>query len=821
MSSLSSVGSGTASSLISPTTSSSSSSTGAISSNGGAGTISVGGLVSGLNTSQIIQGLLAVQQQQITNVQNQESNVQSQETAYKALQAQLLNFQSAVSTLAQTANGPFDGRTATSSAPSVVTAAGSAGAVPGVYSFTVGSLAAANSIDSQGYASAGSQITTGTFTIASGAKSATITLDNTNNTLQGLAAAINTANVGVTASVINSGSGSQPYHLLLTATKTGTANAITIDTTGLGASNSGSGATRPTFGVSDAVAGNTNTSTATVTAGGSYTGTAPDTYTFTVQSVGNGGDLSNGGTVTLAYQNGNDSVSGTLNLTAANLNQPVSVANGLNIRVGAGQLVQGDTFAVSTSVATVQQAANASVTLGSGSGALTVSSSSNTVNTAIPGVTLNLLAASPSTPVQVTVANDTTTAQTAIQNFVSAYNSVMSTIASDVSYDPTTNTAGVLLGNSSILNIQNQLLNLAISPVAGANPKLSSLSALGITSDDTGQLQINSTTLNNVLSGNVSGVTIGDVRNLFTLGGQSTNVGVAFANATSATRASATAYGVVVTKAALQAALTGSALGANTQVASGSNTFTLTVNGVASNAITVPPSSGAGYTPAALVAAVQAAINSDPSVGGEGVTVGLQNNALTLTTGNYGSGATLGISAAGFLGFAAGTSAAGQDVAGSFLVNGVTESATGSGQLLTGNSGNANTAGLAVNVTLLPSQVSSPPTTPVANLTFTQGLASQLGNALNSLLDPTTGQLQVINQNFQQQLSTYAAQVKQLQAQYNAQQANLETEFTNMETTLSSLKSTSSFISQQTAALEALQLGSSGVGSSIGSSSGG
>src|SRR5579872_445048 len=113
MSSLSSVsGANTASNLLSSTTSSAGSNS--------AGTISVGGLVSGLNTSQIIQGLLAVQQQQITAVQNRESATQAKETAYKALQAQLLGFQSSVAQLAQTTNGPFDGRTATSSNTSAV-----------------------------------------------------------------------------------------------------------------------------------------------------------------------------------------------------------------------------------------------------------------------------------------------------------------------------------------------------------------------------------------------------------------------------------------------------------------------------------------------------------------------------------------------------------------------------------------------------------------------------------------------------------------------------------------------------------------------------
>jgi flagellar capping protein FliD len=92
----------------------------------------------------------------------------------------------------------------------------------------------------------------------------------------------------------------------------------------------------------------------------------------------------------------------------------------------------------------------------------------------------------------------------------------------------------------------------------------------------------------------------------------------------------------------------------------------------------------------------------------------------------------------------------------------------------------------------------------VASVSVTQGLAAQLGAALNNMLDPSTGQFQAIDQGFQQQLSTYATQVQRLQAQYNAQQAALETEFTNMETTLSTLKNTASFISAQTNATDAL-----------------
>src|SRR5262249_28048436 len=159
--------------------------------------------------------------------------------------------------------------------------------------------------------------------------------------------------------------------------------------------------------------------------------------------------------------------------------------------------------------------------------------------------------------------------------FVTNYNSVITAIDADVKYDAQTNTAGVLLGDTSIVGIQDQLRNLVTGVVAGANPKLNNLSARGITSDDTGQLQINSSQLTRVLPGQVSGVTLADVRRLFATAGTSTNPGVTFVNATNATKPSATAYGVDITQAALQATVTADTT-PSLSIASGNNTFTLT-----------------------------------------------------------------------------------------------------------------------------------------------------------------------------------------------------------------------------------------------------
>jgi len=107
-----------------------------------------------------------------------------------------------------------------------VTATTTTGVVAGSYSVNVQKIATANQISSGAYAS-GATLGTGTVTVGLGSSSMSITLDSTNNTLSGLASAINSSstNPGVTASVVTASDG---QHLVLTSTKTGAANTVTI-----------------------------------------------------------------------------------------------------------------------------------------------------------------------------------------------------------------------------------------------------------------------------------------------------------------------------------------------------------------------------------------------------------------------------------------------------------------------------------------------------------------------------------------------------------------------------------------------------------------
>ena len=246
-------------------------------------TASINGLATGLDTSSIIQGLLAIDNQHVTDLQTKQSQVTAEQTAFQTIDAQLLALQAATTPLSLTQNSVFDGLTATSSDPTQVTAAASTGATPGVYSVQVNALATAQEIASQGFSDADAAVTQGTFQIQVGAgAAATVTVDGTNDTLQGLADAINNAGAGVTASVVNDGSGNDPYRLLLTSNQSGADNAIQI-TNNLAAD--GGGAVNPVFNsnyvgaaVTSASYNGTSTPTANTGAGG-YTGTSNNTYT--------------------------------------------------------------------------------------------------------------------------------------------------------------------------------------------------------------------------------------------------------------------------------------------------------------------------------------------------------------------------------------------------------------------------------------------------------------------------------------------------------------------------------------------------------------
>jgi len=133
-----------------------------------------------------------------------------------------------------------------------------------------------------------------------------------------------------------------------------------------------------------------------------------------------------------------------------------------------------------------------------------ISSSTNTVTGAIQGVTLTLNSASPGSTQTLTVAPDTGSVTTAINNFVNAYNTVITSINQQFQVDANGN-GGTLTGDSSLRTLQSSLLNDVNYALTGNNG-IVNLSSLGVNLQNDGTLSVDNSTLSSALSNNFSNV---------------------------------------------------------------------------------------------------------------------------------------------------------------------------------------------------------------------------------------------------------------------------------------------------------------------------
>ncbi len=134
-----------------------------------------------------------------------------------------------------------------------------------------------------------------------------------------------------------------------------------------------------------------------------------------------------------------------------------------------------------------------------------ISSATNTVTGALSGVTLNLVSAAPSTPVQLSVGPNTSAITTAVSNFVGAYNALMTKINAQFAVDATTHTAGPLASDVALRSLQSSLLS-DVTYAMSSNNGFTNLAALGIDMANDGTLSINDAAFNDALTNNFSAV---------------------------------------------------------------------------------------------------------------------------------------------------------------------------------------------------------------------------------------------------------------------------------------------------------------------------
>lgn len=209
------------------------------------GLVSSLGVGSGLDLSGVITKLMSVEQQPLTKLYQKEASYQTKLTAYGSLQGALSTFQSAVKKLTDASQ--YTSLSASSSATSILTASANKGAQVGTHDITVSTLAQKQKLATSSVTDATASIGTGTLTFQFGtisggtltngvysgasfsqnadASTQTVTIDSSHSSLSGIRDAINSAAIGVTASLVNDGTGTR---LVLSSDNSGAAYSMKV-----------------------------------------------------------------------------------------------------------------------------------------------------------------------------------------------------------------------------------------------------------------------------------------------------------------------------------------------------------------------------------------------------------------------------------------------------------------------------------------------------------------------------------------------------------------------------------------------------------------
>ena len=216
--------------------------------------ISIPGIGTSIDVNTLVTSLMKVESQPLTQLQNQQSSYQTQLSAVGTLKSSLSTFQTALSSLTTLSN--YSAMKASGYDTSVLSATVGSSAKAGSYAVNVTQLAQSQVLAAQGQTSTSAAIGSGssttisfsfgtvsggtfsngqysgsTFTQNGNLPGGSITINSSNNTLSGIRDAINSANLGVSASIVNDGSGN-PYRLVLTSTAGGSSSEMKISVSG-------------------------------------------------------------------------------------------------------------------------------------------------------------------------------------------------------------------------------------------------------------------------------------------------------------------------------------------------------------------------------------------------------------------------------------------------------------------------------------------------------------------------------------------------------------------------------------------------------------
>jgi flagellar hook-associated protein 2 len=192
--------------------------------------VSFGGLATGLDTGSIVTQLVELKRIPIYRLEDRKKGFQNQISALGSLKSKLVALQDAAKNL-DTAR-EFSSLKSTSSDEDYVTVSASSDAAPGSYDIKVLSLAQTQKDTSQGYDSKTDSVGSGILSFTVNGQTTDLNLVGFTS-LESLATLINDNVSGMSASIINDGSASGAYRLVLSSEDAGSAGAFSVDASGM------------------------------------------------------------------------------------------------------------------------------------------------------------------------------------------------------------------------------------------------------------------------------------------------------------------------------------------------------------------------------------------------------------------------------------------------------------------------------------------------------------------------------------------------------------------------------------------------------------
>jgi flagellar capping protein FliD len=630
------------------------------------------------------------------------------------------------------------------------------------------------------------------FTVGDGErKSIELTSDMTLDTL---VRTINEeADLGLRADILNDGSSSDPFRLILTSLTEGRAGNITLmhndSVIGLNGTSTeapitdslGYGGELSVTGDYDGRFGNSSVVIEMMEAGAVDGGVAK----FRISTDGGLTFLDNNG----------DGFDVTSNIQLKDITdddgvQVFGADSTLELDLTAGSFQVGDRVTMDLYDSEIETAQDALINVNG----INLVKSSNVIDDVFEGLSLTLRNADPNKVISVGITEKAGDITAALGGFVDAYNSVMSVLHSQSKFNPDEDDAApLLMGDSTVRQLQQSLQRYVTGRIGilGADT-ISSLADVGITTDSkTAQLSFNPTKLAQALNEDSNGVR----RLLSRFGDVIEGSNASFVSSTNNTKAGK--YEVEVTQARTRAEVISAGLA--TDIVEPEKLI-IRVNKEANTAVgnvtSMVVNFDAGMTPQEQIKAIQDTFDSKELA----ITASLESGKIVIRHNEYGSSFKIdvesqistpigGVPADGTVnpsGFKQKTriSNQGQDLKGK--INGVTVSSEG--DQLVGKSGFAFD-GIRI-------RVENDFVGEAGTIRLNDGLGSSFTNLLDSFIGGE-GLLDTRIGSFDSAISRLQSQIDRVNERATLLEDRLRSKFTNLEVTLGRLNATGDFLTAQ------------------------